>query len=1023
MNHLYRLLILYCLFQLVSAEAFATHIIGGEITYRSLGNDKYEVNVKIYRDCGGVTLSNSPITVIPQCSASAFTSTLTKMSVTDITPVCSSVQSKCSGGSYQYGIEEFHYSDTIDLSSFTSCCSFVISWEQMSRNSAITTGQAAQNFYITAKLDKCILNSSVIFTGKPHVIICAGQDLVYNMGAVDTAEHDSLSFALDSAMQSLTQSATYGSAYRYYRPLAFLGNPNEKMTLPAGFHLDSITGDLRFRPVKVEIGVIVIKVTEWRNINGTMTNVGETRRDLQMIVTTCPNNKVPTMQGPYSFQVCANQQVCFDINSSDADVADSTFVTWNGGIPGASFTPAFPSTSIKQKATFCWTPTTNDISNTPHMFTAIVSDRACPINARATRSYSIKVSPQTGGTATRQINALGCGQYSFDATPSISGTYSYRWILQKGSSSAVVINQKNFTYAFNSDGTYIVKLSIWDNVNCPLEFTDTLEVDSFVNVVLPLPFTVCKGTSVQLTPSVSKGAPPYRYLWSTSPNDTLPTLNVTVTATTKYYVTVTDSFCSVTDSITVTGRGPANLSAGPDKQVCHSAGVQSLSGTPAGGSWSGPGVSANTFNPAVSGPGTFTLYYQYTDSSGCTGVDSILYTVNSVPLVSAGNDTLICANQQLKLNGTPLGGTWSGPGVSGNSFTPTQTGITTLYYSYTVASCTGIDEMEVDVKSLPAVNAGPDFSICSSASPVTLGGTPAGGTWSGTGVVNGKFDPATLSGQVAVNYRVTGAFGCENTDHIIITIKQAPYVDAGTNRTVCASKGLVALSGTPLGGVWSGTGVSGSQFDPQVAGAGIHNIKYEVADANGCTNEDFVLIAVVKPVADFTASPLSGQAPHTVNFNDISGGSYFRMWNFGDPSSSSNISTLPSTSHVYTKKGFYTVTLIIMDTSLAGCNDTLSKVNYIEVTDWGIGMADAAGNFGIKAYPNPAAGSFDVLVNMADASEYTLTMFDLAGKAVNTPLKVKNGTVNISCDDLGKGMYFLELSGSSGIYRTKIVLE
>ncbi len=42
-------------------------------------------------------------------------------------------------------------------------------------------------------------------------------------------------------------------------------------------------------------------------------------------------------------------------------------------------------------------------------------------------------------------------------------------------------------------------------------------------------------------------------------------------------------------------------------------------GLPAGGSYSGPGVSGNNFDPAAAGPGTHTITYTYTDSFGCTG--------------------------------------------------------------------------------------------------------------------------------------------------------------------------------------------------------------------------------------------------------------------------------------------------------------------------------------------------------------------------------------------------------------------
>src|SRR5690606_2022774 len=40
------------IFILISGtQAFATHIVGGEITYRCLGNNRYEIILTVYRDC------------------------------------------------------------------------------------------------------------------------------------------------------------------------------------------------------------------------------------------------------------------------------------------------------------------------------------------------------------------------------------------------------------------------------------------------------------------------------------------------------------------------------------------------------------------------------------------------------------------------------------------------------------------------------------------------------------------------------------------------------------------------------------------------------------------------------------------------------------------------------------------------------------------------------------------------------------------------------------------------------------
>lgn len=78
----------------------------------------------------------------------------------------------------------------------------------------------------------------------------------------------------------------------------------------------------------------------------------------------------------------------------------------------------------------------------------------------------------------------------------------------------------------------------------------------------------------------------------------------------------------------------------------------------------------------------------------------------------------------------------------------------------------------------------------------------------------------------------------------------------------------------------------------------------------------------------FTAIPDSGCVPLTVHFNNGStnGTNYF--WNFGDGNTS--ISTNPT--HTYIDTGYFTVTLIAMNTSPCGAGaDTLTRVNYIHV--------------------------------------------------------------------------------------------
>ncbi|WP_281085414.1 PKD domain-containing protein, partial [Methanosarcina acetivorans] len=96
----------------------------------------------------------------------------------------------------------------------------------------------------------------------------------------------------------------------------------------------------------------------------------------------------------------------------------------------------------------------------------------------------------------------------------------------------------------------------------------------------------------------------------------------------------------------------------------------------------------------------------------------------------------------------------------------------------------------------------------------------------------------------------------------------------------------------------------------------------------------------VVPVAAFTASPTSGDAPLAVNFTDTSTGSPTSwFWDFGDGDDTN--STVQNPFHVYTSSGIYNVTLTV--TNDEG-SDTETKTGYITVTSGGTnsGLADSA---------------------------------------------------------------------------------
>ena len=264
-------------------------------------------------------------------------------------------------------------------------------------------------------------------------------------------------------------------------------------------------------------------------------------------------------------------------------------------------------------------------------------------------------------------------------------------------------------------------------------------------------------------------------------------------------------------------------------------------------------TSANGLQSVTVDPGTIsftlTLVLDYSNPDILNDTCTYPVTVNPLPTVNTGSYGPYCIDASpVSLNGSPSGGTWSGTGVTGSTFNVQTAGVGThqVIYNYTDANgCSAADTTSITVNPLPTVNTGSYGPYCIDASPVTLSGTPSGGTWSGLGVTGSTFNVQTAGvGTHQVIYNYTDANGCSAADTTSITVNPKPTVETGTYEPVCDYDAPVTLSGIPAGGTWSGLGVTGSTFNVQTAGVGMHQLIYSYTDANGCSNSDTTQIEV-----------------------------------------------------------------------------------------------------------------------------------------------------------------------------------
>jgi hypothetical protein len=340
---------------------------------------------------------------------------------------------------------------------------------------------------------------------------------------------------------------------------------------------------------------------------------------------------------------------------------------------------------------------------------------------------------------------------------------------------------------------------------------------------------------------------------------------------------------SATQSITVDPN--FTIAFNPTTNYCPGASDDTLSATPVGGTFSGPGVSGNIFSPSTAGVGSHSVQYKYTNSCKSDSVSQTI-TVNAGPTVSLSAIPAQCVgNDPITLTqGTPIGGTYSGPGVSGTSFDPdvAGAGTHTIKYIYTDgSSCTDSATTTAVVNALPNVSFTSLSDVCADAAPFSLsGGSPTGGTYSGTGVSGGNFNPGTAGvGSHTITYVFTDGNSCTDSASQVQVVDSVPVVSFAALSDICVNAIPLTLSGgSPTGGTYTGTGVSGGSFNPASAGTGSHSLTYSYTDANGCS-DDATSSITVDPSPTVTISSISslcaGDNAITLTQGSPSGGTYF----------------------------------------------------------------------------------------------------------------------------------------------------
>ncbi|WP_343636461.1 PKD domain-containing protein [Fluviicola sp.] len=212
--------------------------------------------------------------------------------------------------------------------------------------------------------------------------------------------------------------------------------------------------------------------------------------------------------------------------------------------------------------------------------------------------------------------------------------------------------------------------------------------------------------------------------------------------------------------------------------LCPGGTVTLTSSYTSGNTWS---TTETASSITISAAGTYTV--QVTNA-GCTSTSNPVTITAAAPFsVNAGNDQAICSGGSVTLTGASTGSPtlgWSNGVQDGVAFVPA--GTTTYTLTATDGNgCQLTDQVLVTVNSNPTVAFASLGQVCTyNPAFVLTGGSPAGGTYSGTGVSSGSFDPAASgAGSFPITYIYTDANGCSGTAQSTIIVD--PCLSVGEN--------------------------------------------------------------------------------------------------------------------------------------------------------------------------------------------------------------------------------------------------
>ncbi|MFN8284572.1 MAG: gliding motility-associated C-terminal domain-containing protein [Chitinophagales bacterium] len=622
----------------------ATHIVGGVMNYRYLGNDRYEISLFVYRDCVyGIPPLDDPARIRVWDGVSETVYGFSKP-FDDTLPIvqpdpCARIDSGA------ICVNWTRYLDTLILP--PNDLGYTIYYQRCCRNNTIqnltynSRGAGAMDWGATytinippSVVNAHVQNTSPVFVNYPPVYICVNKPLIYDNRAIDT-DGDSLVYRLCTPYSGAYPSDPLNQftleAPPFENVIWDVGYSESNMLGGVPLSINPTTGLLTGTPNTLGQFVVGICVDEYRN--GAL--LTKTIRDFQFNVIDCNLQIISSFFAP-DIQ-CNSFTVNFQNQSSGA-----TSYKWYFG-DGDSSTALNPSHTYAQTGIYTVRlVAVNSITN------SCIADYS--------RTISIQYKKIEADFTTQVSACLQRGDVIkfIDRSTDSFNVASWHWTFSNGDSS----NVQNPVLFYNGTDTSVTATLLVTSTNgCTSAITKTIRLFKKPSYTITPIVTKCSNVQTAQLSLVMTGNNTFSWTPTTglsNPNTQNPTTSTNTNIT--YYVTIKSVLangdtCVQYDSVQVKTINTVQINASDTTRVCNDS-VRLSVPVSAGQTvvWS----TSNIFVPVLGTTGNISIaqtipsqkYYVKITAQGCEAIDSIvaLYS-KTIPQISLADNILQCSNQ------------------------------------------------------------------------------------------------------------------------------------------------------------------------------------------------------------------------------------------------------------------------------------------------------------------------------------------------------------------------------------------